>query len=568
MSTRDVIGYVLSRARSNFTYFQPRKEAEMRIREGMFVVISSQNGNYLGEIASITHYNEYYEVGEVWVEALREGYRPPQEIARRFTVAATRILGILTPNGLANVDKPPLPGDPVYPATNRILRHIYKYVPGEEERPGYYIEIGLMYGYEDGEVRLPAILDLRAVNMHFAVIGTTGSGKSNTVGKIIEELGKIRKLNLGEELESYMTIPAMLVDANGDYVDYFERSDLVERYSKVIRLFFSGSEIAEHINFTPSRSELREIKIDLNAFTPTEIAEAIVALYHAGRLEGAELQLNYLSSLLSDAERLAENIPICSSHDLPIDYNCVFHNIRNLENLIEEDKNRKIVHSTTAEAVKRAIRNFYELMIRKHQIVPSYREKATINDIFVDELTNPREPKLAILDFSAEGATGVDLTVKQFIVYNILALLFKKFTGYRVAGENRLLLFVIEEAQNYAPNLQVYPIGFSIAKKVLAAVATQGRKFGLCLGLVTQRPSYVDPIVMSMMNTFIIHRIAPGDVRFVDTVTGGLPRHIRRKLTYMEPGLAVLTGQMNIFPYPVLIKVARRESHKIGGLIG
>ncbi|MCC6005041.1 MAG: ATP-binding protein, partial [Thermofilum sp.] len=156
--------------------------------------------------------------------------------------------------------------------------------------------------------------------------------------------------------------------------------------------------------------------------------------------------------------------------------------------------------------------------------------------------------------------------VKQFVVGNVLALLFKKFTAYRVKGENRLLLFVIEEAQNYAPNTLVYPVGFSVAKKILASVATQGRKFGLCLGLVTQRPSYVDPIVMSMMNTFIIHRVAPGDVRFVSTVTGGLPRYIERRLTYMEPGLAVLTGQMNVFPYPVFVKIDRRVSHKYSSL--
>jgi hypothetical protein len=72
---------------------------------------------------------------------------------------------------------------------------------------------------------------------------------------------------------------------------------------------------------------------------------------------------------------------------------------------------------------------------------------------------------------------------------------------------------------------------------------------------------------MSMRNTFIIHRVAPGDVRFVYTVTGGLPGYIMRRLTYMERGLAVLTGQMNLFPHPIFVKVDRREKHKISGVL-
>jgi len=560
------LGYVLSQARSSYASFQPLKDAETLIKEGMFVTIFSykQKLTYLAEITEISHYNEYYESGEIWAEALREDYRPPEEIARRYTVAATRILGILTPQGLMNADKPPLPGDPVYAATPSDLRPLYHYDLSTGQKPAHLLEIGKMYGYEREEMNLPALLDLRTINMHFAVIGTTGSGKSNTMGRIIEMLGKLNGIESLEE--RYKTIPVMIVDANGDYLDYYEDPQLVDSFSEVIRLCFENSEAKSKTSYhTATKSKLNDIKIDLNAFSPSEIAEIIIAMYHAGKLEGAELQLNYLSSLLSDTNRLKNKFPLCYRNN-EIDYNCVIHHINTFSELIDEDKRQNKVHSATADAVFRALTKFHELMVRNHKIIPRYAVYSTINSNFIYEITNPQDPKLVILDFSTEGATGVDLSVKQFVVSNVLALLFKEFTTYRIRGENRLLLFVIEEAQNYAPNTQVYPIGFSIAKKILAAVATQGRKFGLCLGLVTQRPSYVDPIVMSMMNTFIIHRVAPGDVRFVSTVTGGLPKYIERRLTYMEPGLAVLTGQMNVFPYPIFVKIDRRVRHKISGL--
>jgi DNA helicase HerA-like ATPase len=563
---RKQLGYVLSRSRSDYAYFQPLKEMEALIKEGMFVVIISRNEGltYLAEITGISHYNEYYEKGEIWAEALREGFPPPDEISRRYTVAALRILGVLTPQGLRNPDKPPLPGDLVYPASLNDLQSLYHYDLSSGQTPARFIEIGKIYGYESEELKLPALLDTNNINMHFAVIGTTGSGKSNTMGRIIEMLGARSGIDLPG---GYKTIPVMIVDANGDYLDYFENPELVKSYSKVKRLYFEGSE-ADNIRSQSSKAELKRIKIDLNALSPSEISETIIAIYHSGKLEGAELQLNYLSSFLSDIERLKEQFPLSmSNNNYEVDYNCIINKIDKLKELIEEDRKANKVHSSTADAVIRAVANFHELMVKKHNIIPSHGANAEINDDFVDDITNPKDPKLVILDFSTEGATGVDLTVKQFVVGNVLALLFKKFTAYRIQGVNRLLLFVIEEAQNYAPNTQVYPIGFSLAKKILASVATQGRKFGLCLGLVTQRPSYVDPIVMSMMNTFIIHRVAPGDIKFVSTVTGGLPKYIERRLTYMEPGLAVLTGQMNVFPYPIFVKVDRREKHKYSSIV-
>jgi DNA helicase HerA-like ATPase len=160
----------------------------------------------------------------------------------------------------------------------------------------------------------------------------------------------------------------------------------------------------------------------------------------------------------------------------------------------------------------------------------------------VDELV--KKGGLAVIDFTVIGAPGYPLHLKQFIVYYIAYLLFKRFVEYKQQEElQRSLLFVIEEAQNYCPNLAEYRIGYSLARDVLQQIATQGRKFGLCLCLLTQRPSYVDPVIMSMCNTFFIHRIAPGDESFVKRVTGGLPDSLERRLTRLDTGYVIITGQ-------------------------
>ena len=126
-------------------------------------------------------------------------------------------------------------------------------------------------------------------------------------------------------------------------------------------------------------------------------------------------------------------------------------------------------------------------------------------------------------------------------------------------GTDRILLLIIEEAQNYCPNLETYPIGYSLARDNLAQIATQGRKFGLSLCLVSQRPSFVDQIVLSMVNTFIIHRISATDVPFVKRAAGGLPEVIEDKLTSLATGRAIVIGQMNKLGFPVLIEIPEEE---------
>jgi DNA helicase HerA-like ATPase len=175
-------------------------------------------------------------------------------------------------------------------------------------------------------------------------------------------------------------------------------------------------------------------------------------------------------------------------------------------------------------------------------------------DRMIDEIT---KGGIAIFDFSADGATGIDLPIKQFIIGYLSVLLFNKFTQYKQGEGARYLSFIIEEAQNFCPGRN-YPIGSSLAKTKLAAIATQGRKFGLSLCLISQRPSFVDEIVLSMCNTFFIHRISPEDLYFVKSITGGLPESLARRLTSLPTGECIITGQMNRLPFAVLVKGRER----------
>jgi DNA helicase HerA-like ATPase len=58
-----------------------------------------------------------------------------------------------------------------------------------------------------------------------------------------------------------------------------------------------------------------------------------------------------------------------------------------------------------------------------------------------------------------------------------------------------------------------------------------------------------------MCNTFIIHRIAPGDEGFVRRVTGGLPESLEKRLTRLDTGYVIITGQAIKSGLPILARI-------------
>jgi hypothetical protein len=68
------------------------------------------------------------------------------------------------------------------------------------------------------------------------------------------------------------------------------------------------------------------------------------------------------------------------------------------------------------------------------------------------------------------------------------------------------LLFVCEEAHRYAPADK--KIGFGPTRRALSRIAKEGRKYGVFLGLVTQRPAEIDPTIISQCSTLFCMRLS------------------------------------------------------------
>jgi DNA helicase HerA-like ATPase len=539
---KEVVGIILSGGTTSEATCQLLEAAERgKIREGMILLIESQGRKILARVAQIIPYNDFYIEGDAWSEARRKGLPVPEDVARRYEICK---LDLLMEIPRSEVKAPPQPGDRVYkidPKTH--LRDIFGASPGDPK----FIWISTLSGYEDDPLPIP--LYVENIPMHCAILGVTGSGKSFTAGVLIEKLSEIPAKN-GKRV-SY---PIIIIDAHGDYVDYsdyFENGGTLGEVKWIKRFVFPNA-YRKNMDLRLKRN-VREIGINLSIISLRELAEIII-LYYRGTLEGAELQVDGLESLLNymiDVKGYSKD----KINNLFINY---FDDlIRGLDELAEDTK----MHHSTKAAISRALNTFRSIE-EQHYLLSTASELKTAD--FVDKITS--EGGIAIFDFSADGAPGVDLKTKQFVMTYLATLLFNKFTEYKTRREDRYLMLVIEEAQNFIPD-KTYPISSSLAHTKLSTIATQGRKFGLSLCLISQRPSFVDRVVLSMCNTFFIHRVSPEDVNFVKIVSGGLPQSFASRLTTMSTGDVIITGQMLPLPFPLLCHILETE-RKVKPTIG
>lgn len=531
MTSRNPIGLILTGATTQKATCQLFESSERGgVREGKFLLIESVPGKrqIMVRVSAIVPQNDFYSAGDAWTEARRKQVEIPGQLARQYEICELDLLAEMP--GAKPIVVPPFPNDKVYEMK---LPEEAENIFGKSVKSPGIVWYGTLTGYQNA----PIPLDIESIPMHIGIFGTTGSGKSYDTGSLIEQLVKIC-----DKEDKILSFPILIIDANGDYLDYVKNFEDTERFgaaSAVTRFVFPKSPDL-------SKMTVKPIALDLNLMSKREIAEAINLYYSGG--EKNELQIAGLERLLS----YMEEISLISEGN----YQSIFvddSKFGDARKTLKDLTDARAIHTSTAPAILRALEKFRNV----EDQYGLFSESPKLDKAFIDGLTKNRE--IAIIDFSASGAPGVEPPLKQFVMSYLASILFRFFTQYKIEGQERYMLFIIEEAQNYCPNLSTYNIGYSLAREKLAAIATQGRKFGLSLCLISQRPSFVDQVVLSMCNSFFLHRISPEDVTFVKRVTGGLPSSLERRLTILDNGELVVSGQMLTLPFPMLIRVPQRE---------
>ncbi len=174
--------------------------------------------------------------------------------------------------------------------------------------------------------------------------------------------------------------------------------------------------------------------------------------------------------------------------------------------------------------------------------------------------SNPTKPK----DLVSKGkVTIIDLKeanpeIQQIVVLKVAKELFTE----RKRGRIPEFFFIMEEAHNFCPERG---LGEVASSKILRIIASEGRKFGVGLGIISQRPAKVDKNVLSQCSTQVILKVTnPNDIKAIMESVEGVEFGTREEIKDLPVGVAMIVGATE---QPLFVDIRIRRSEHGGEAI-
>ena len=346
------------------------------------------------------------------------------------------------------VTRYPIPGALIYPATSNDLRQIY----ASDGRSN--IQVGTVYPTRD--IRAGLYIDA-LLGKHFALLGSTGTGKSTSAALILHKI-----------CEAAPTGHILMIDPHGEYSAAFRHTGLIFDVSN-LQMPYWLMNFEEHCEvFLTSSGNDRQDDADI-------LAKCLLQARAKNRLAEGMGKITVDSPipyLLSDLTTVLQN---------------------------EMGKLDKAGSSAPYMRVKSKIDEIkadprYQFMFSGMLVGD------TMADFIAKIFRMPSEGKpISIVDVS-----GVPSDVTSTVVAVLSRLVFD-FAIWAREEKTRPILLVCEEAHRYVPN-EKNADGSSVGR-ILSRIAKEGRKYGISLGLITQRPSDLAEGVLSQCGTIISMRL-------------------------------------------------------------
>lgn len=394
----------------------------------------------------------------------------------------------------------PTTGDKVHLVTINDLDIIYG---------GYKDSNSITVGNISVSESLDAKIDLdKLISRHCAIVGSTGSGKSNSVSVLLESIAK----------RNFPSSRILVIDPHGEY------NDALSKYSRVIET--NPKEVANKL-YIPfwalpfnelmkifsgtisdsNREYIREKVVEAKIASANENGldvpkESITAdspipfslkqlwfelddFERQTYLERAKSETITEKTQIGDAEKLKSNLYQAASAGGGSPY--LNNQAKGILGFLDSVRNRLNDSS-------------YNFLFNPGDFTPNLngRIKSDIDSLFMDWLGNPLP--ITILDLS-----GIPSEIMSSISGTLLKIIYDGlFWGVntKVGGKNQPLLIVLEEAHSYLKAGE-----HSISSRTVQMIAKEGRKYGVGLLLVTQRPSELDETVLSQCGTMIALRM-------------------------------------------------------------
>ncbi len=419
--------------------------------------------------------------------------------------ASIKMIGVLDGKKISGTPKVPIsPATDVKRAPTDILTEIFK--PNE----GDGIRIGKLMTRDDVDVYLDPD---EILSRHLAILAVTGAGKSNTVAVILEEILRLGGVALLFDIHSEYS--NMSLDCDSCYIETIQ--------PEIDPLTLSLDEIAKLIGI--SYESAAKIYIFLKR-----------AYFNARKLLMREELYDYIkrAGIDSDPQDLLAGIHAIVK--LSIDGEGESDD----ENLIKYSRKDR-------ESVLSLLARLEHVRDRYSRVLVSQAGE------IVDHLNYG---KLVVVDL---GQLDTELT--DIVVGKTLLTLLERAKARRMGSNVWIpipVLSVIEEAHILVPSTMDTYTNYAASQ-----IAREGRKFGVGLCLVSQRPKGINTDILSqMVNKIILRVIEPEDQAYIRRATEFLSEDMVKYLPSLDIGEAVVVGPM--IKIPALIKVRLSKAKRRG----
>ncbi|RLI94887.1 MAG: hypothetical protein DRO92_02440 [Candidatus Altiarchaeales archaeon] len=193
-----------------------------------------------------------------------------------------------------------------------------------------------------------------------------------------------------------------------------------------------------------------------------------------------------------------------------------------------------------------SVENFHEGTIKalKRKMISLERTFRNVFDRYGTDIVNIVKPyQITIIDASY-APQGVRQSVISYLSNELLQGRIRK----KNEMENPIdyeLLFVIEEAHNYASSKLSHSCKYQLQR-----IASEGRKFGIGICIISQKPSKIDEEILSQCNTGIyMHITNPNDKEHIRRSFECINDEIIKELDSLDVGECIIAGAMNRIPF-------------------
>ncbi len=469
------------------------------------------------------------------------------------------------------VETYPLPLQDAYLCLNEELENIYRGAEdiAEAQTISPMIPIGNYIGSNNAVCR--ANID-KLFGHHCAILGSTGSGKSGTVASIIHSVLDYQSNN------NSLNPRIIMIDPHGEYAAAFKGRAIVY---KAYHEASSSNGDAQELKlpyWLMSSDELRSLIIGKTEKEATSQNNIIYEALSYARMEKAGIVKNLGDDPVGEAEIKPEENKNDSDvlnfdRDKPFQF-YLSEFVKHIDKVQgrKKSKTEALAASSGREEIDKVLKKLRilranpQLNFLMDELNDDSPTLETVLSQFVGE-SEKENQHLRIIDISGlPNETAGPLTA-------LIARLLFQYKLWQTKDERKTdpILFVCEEAHRYVPNHG--EAQYKEAQEAVRRIAKEGRKYGIGLMLVSQRPSDVESTVLSQCNSWLILRLTNSNdqqhvAKFLPDSLAGLTSMLSA-LTRRE---ALFVGEAAALPSRIRIKELSKDklpdSHDISFVKG